>query len=112
MRAVGQSLGVGDGVPLPNGTRGSSGEPSKRVQESRLSYSTASKPLRAQVSIIGWTQAAARRRLAALRMSTRYSPPHSGSSPSARSTSFRGQFERSSGRSTPDASSWVWKALT
>jgi hypothetical protein len=77
-----------------------------------LSYSTASKPLRLQVRIIGWIQFAARLRLRAVLMSTRYSPPQFGSSPSSVSTRLRGHADRSSRRDTPGSSSCVWNALT
>src|SRR5918999_457344 len=88
---------------LPNGTRRASGVPSNRVHESRLSYSTPWNPFSAHLVTIGFTHAAAaRRRLSVLR-STRYSPPHLGSSPSLLNTSRRGQFERSSGQTPPAA---------
>jgi hypothetical protein len=97
---------------LPKGTFFASGVPSKRVQESRLSNSTASKPLAAHCSIIGATQRAAFARLRFERMSTRYSPPHFGSSPSFLRTSLRGQLSCSSGRSVPDSFACVWNAFT
>ena len=62
-RAV-RSVAKASASARSNGTSSSSGVPSKRVHESRLSYSTASKPFSAQPSIICWTQSAARRRLA------------------------------------------------
>lgn len=60
---------------------------------------------RTEVSIICSIHSAARSRLWAVLMSTRYSPRQFGSSPSSLRTRSEGQLERSSGRSTERESS-------
>lgn len=110
---VGEEFRVVDDIRLVERQLGRVGalavEPRPRVEIVELDGVEA---LAAQRSTIGATWRAARWRRGGVLMSTRYSPPYSGSSPISVSTRSWGQLDRSSRRSTPRSSSCVWKALT